>query len=49
MIGKGKCLRCGNLILDELDLIFISVIKVKKEELMNVFNLVSSKFGLNIC
>ncbi|OOV19182.1 hypothetical protein [Flavobacterium sp. LM4] len=49
VIGKGKCTRCGVLTLDELDLIFTSATKAKKEELMNAFNLASSKFGLNTC
>ncbi|MDX6184044.1 hypothetical protein SGQ44_17915 [Flavobacterium sp. Fl-77] len=49
VIGKGKCPRCGKLTLDELDLIFTSATKAKKEELMNAFNLANSKFGLNTC
>ena len=49
VIGKGKCTRCGVLTLDELDLIFTSATKAKKEELMNAFNLANSKFGLNTC
>jgi predicted chitinase len=49
VIGKGKCPRCGVLTLDELDLIFSSATKAKKEELMNAFNLANSKFGLNTC
>jgi len=49
VIGKGKCPRCGILELDELDLIFTSATKAKKEELMNAFNLANSKFGLNTC
>ncbi|MEL1255879.1 hypothetical protein AAEO57_18945 [Flavobacterium sp. DGU38] len=49
VIGKGKCIRCGILTLDELDLIFTSATKAKKEELMNAFNLANGKFGLNTC
>lgn len=49
VIGNGKCPRCGELALDELDLIFTSATKAKKEELMNAFNLANSKFGLNTC
>ncbi|WP_310557025.1 peptidoglycan DD-metalloendopeptidase family protein, partial [Flavobacterium sp.] len=47
-IGK-KCPRCGKLTIEELDLIFTSATKVKKEQLMNAFNLANTKFGLNTC
>jgi predicted chitinase len=49
VIGTVKCPRCGILTMEELDLVFTSANKAKKEELMKAFNLANSKFGLNTC